>query len=77
MSTVPEVSLQLSGGKVDHGTETVDVRAGQSSPNALFNNVEDIIHHAGGQLALLIGIQSHSLKKDKALSEYPSSACSG
>lgn len=69
MAGEPEVRLQLCGGEVDHGTETVDAGTGQSSSNALLDDVEDIVHHAGGQLALLTGIQSHSLPKGKALGE--------
>jgi hypothetical protein len=64
-STIPEVSLQLCGGEVDHGTETVNAGTGQSPPNALLNNVEDVIYHTGCQLALLIGVQSHSLPKSQ------------
>ena len=63
MASTPEVGLQFRGGKVDHGTETVDAGAGQSPPNALLNDVEDVVHHAGRQLALFIGVQGHSLPK--------------
>lgn len=58
---VPEVRLQLCGGEVDHGAEAVDAGARQGPADALLNNVEDVIHHAGCQLALLIGVQRHSL----------------
>lgn len=62
-ASTPEVGLQFCGGEVDHGTETVDAGAGQSPPNALLDNVEDVVHHAGCQLALLIAVQGHSLPK--------------
>lgn len=44
----PEVRFQLRGGEVDHGTQTVDAGTGQGPPNALLDDVEDIVHHAGG-----------------------------
>lgn len=61
--SLPEVRLQLSGGVVDHGTETVYAGAGQSTPNALLHYIKHIIHHAGGELALLIAVHGNSLQR--------------
>ena len=48
---------------VDHGTETVYAGAGQSTPNALLHYVKHIIHHAGGELALLVAVHGNSLQR--------------
>lgn len=50
---------------IDHGAETVDVGAGQSSADALLHDVETVVHHAGGQLPFFVGIHSNSLKQEK------------
>lgn len=67
--SVPEVRLQLGGGVVDHGTETVYAGAGQSTPNALLHYIKYIIHHAGGELALLVAVHGNSLQRK--LSQCP------
>lgn len=61
--SLPEVRLQLGGGVVDHGTETVYAGAGQSTPNALLHYIKHVIHHAGGELALLIAVHGNSLQR--------------
>lgn len=48
---------------IDHGTQAVDVGAGQSSADALLHNIEAVVHHAGGQLTLFVCIHGNSLKK--------------
>lgn len=58
----PEVGLQSDVSVVDHGTEAVDVGAGQSSADALLHNIETVVHHTGGQLAFFAGIHGNSLK---------------
>lgn len=67
--SLPEVRLQLGGGVVDHGTETVDAGAGQSTPNALLYYIKHVIHHAGGELALLVAVHGNSLQRH--LSQRP------
>lgn len=57
----PEIRLQFCDGMVDHCTKTVDAGAGEGPPNAFLHNVEDIIHHAGGQLTLLTSVHRNSL----------------
>lgn len=53
---------------VDHGAQAVDAGAGQSSTDALLHDVETVVHHAGGQLTLFIGIHGNGLRKDKGVS---------
>lgn len=60
----PEVRLQHRVGVIDHGTEAVDVGAGQSSADALLHNVEAVVHHAGGQLTLFVCIHGNSLRRE-------------
>lgn len=59
----PEIRLQHRVGVIDHGTEAVDVGAGQSSADALLHNIEAVIHHAGGQLTLFVRIHGNSLRR--------------
>lgn len=54
---------------VDHGAEAVDVGAGQCSADALFNDVETVVHHAAGQLSLLVSIHGNSLKKVRVINK--------
>lgn len=63
----PEVGLQRGVGVIDHGTQTVDVGAGQRSADALLHNIETVIHHAGGQLTFLVGIHGNSLRQKTRL----------
>lgn len=68
----PEVGLQLGGGVVDHGTEAVYAGAGQSPPDALLHDVKHVVHHAGGQLPLLVAVHGHSLQGEQPQRPEPS-----
>lgn len=50
---------------VDHGAQAVNAGAGQGSADALLHDVETVIHHAGGQLTLLIRVHGNGLQSGK------------
>lgn len=55
---------------VDHGTQAVNAGAGQSSADALLNNVEAVVHHAGRQLSLFVRVHSDSLQSKNMLNLF-------